>query len=179
MEGRGNTGQIDVIGYGKKEPLSKDAVKLELKGDVENPPLYVVDGVENKDINWLAPDDIEKITVLKDASATALYGDKGENGVLIIETKTIKKLDVSDKIVIVDGKKYKGDINDIPAQDIASVQIQKRETDVVLEDGEEPQKDKIVINTKTKYNTGGPLIVIDGVKSDKTPYCTSSCSCFI
>lgn len=50
-------------------------------------PLYVVDGVLLNDITWLNSFDIESINVLKDASATAIYGNRGANGVIIIETK--------------------------------------------------------------------------------------------
>ncbi|HWB90767.1 MAG TPA: TonB-dependent receptor [Puia sp.] len=55
----------------------------------DNSPLYVIDGfpIENPDNNVLNPDDIESIDVLKDASATAIYGARGSNGVIIITTK--------------------------------------------------------------------------------------------
>ncbi|MGC4235208.1 MAG: SusC/RagA family TonB-linked outer membrane protein, partial [Niabella sp.] len=55
-----------------------------------NEPLFVVDGfpVENFNSNAIAPEDIASITVLKDASATAIYGSMGANGVVIIETKS-------------------------------------------------------------------------------------------
>jgi len=51
-------------------------------------PLYVVDGVQvGQNANFLAPSDIESIEVLKDASATAIYGAAGANGVILIITK--------------------------------------------------------------------------------------------
>jgi serine protease Do len=50
-------------------------------------PLYIVDGKELKNINEISPTDIEKIDVLKGASATTLYGKKGEKGVIVITTK--------------------------------------------------------------------------------------------
>ena len=50
-------------------------------------PLYVVDGVLTRDISYLGPNDIESVTVLKDASSAALYGVRAANGVLLIETK--------------------------------------------------------------------------------------------
>lgn len=49
-------------------------------------PLILVDGVE-RDFNNIDPNDIESFTVLKDASATAVYGVRGANGVIIIKTK--------------------------------------------------------------------------------------------
>ena len=51
-------------------------------------PLYVVDGVITSDIKFLAPNDIATMEVLKDASATAIYGSRGANGVILITTKT-------------------------------------------------------------------------------------------
>ncbi|HVI43686.1 MAG TPA: TonB-dependent receptor [Chitinophaga sp.] len=55
----------------------------------ENAPLYVVDGfpIENNDNNAINPADIATIDILKDASATAIYGARGANGVIIITTK--------------------------------------------------------------------------------------------
>ena len=57
-----------------------------------NDPLYVVDGIPISTApNLFAPGDIESIEVLKDASATAIYGSRGANGVIIISTKKGKK----------------------------------------------------------------------------------------
>lgn len=50
-------------------------------------PLYVVDGFPTDNILTLNPNDIESMDVLKDASATAIYGSRGSNGVIIINTK--------------------------------------------------------------------------------------------
>jgi len=54
-----------------------------------NDPLYIIDGtpVEDDFANWLNPNDIESIQVLKDASAASIYGSRANNGVIIIETK--------------------------------------------------------------------------------------------
>lgn len=54
-----------------------------------NSPLYVVDGfpIEGFDLNTFNPQDIESIEVLKDASSTAIYGARGANGVIMINTK--------------------------------------------------------------------------------------------
>lgn len=54
----------------------------------DNSPLYIVDGIQVENaLNVLAPQDIQNIDVLKDASATAIYGARGANGVVIITTK--------------------------------------------------------------------------------------------
>lgn len=50
-------------------------------------PLYVVDGVFTSSINNIDPASIEKIDVLKDAAAAAIYGSRGSNGVIIVTTK--------------------------------------------------------------------------------------------
>jgi TonB-linked SusC/RagA family outer membrane protein len=50
-------------------------------------PLIVIDGVQGRDINSLDPEDISSFTILKDASATAVYGVAGANGVIIVNTK--------------------------------------------------------------------------------------------
>jgi TonB-dependent starch-binding outer membrane protein SusC len=50
-------------------------------------PLYVIDGVVGADISIVAPDDIATIDVLKDASATSIYGNRASNGVIMITTK--------------------------------------------------------------------------------------------
>ncbi|PXY43635.1 SusC/RagA family TonB-linked outer membrane protein [Flavobacterium hydrophilum] len=53
-----------------------------------NSPLIVVDGIAGVDINIVQPSDIKSVDVLKDASATAIYGSRGANGVIIITTKS-------------------------------------------------------------------------------------------
>lgn len=56
-----------------------------LNGSTE--PLYVVDGIPGVNLNLIPPADIESIDVLRDASATAIYGSKAANGVIIVTTK--------------------------------------------------------------------------------------------
>ena len=61
-----------------------------INGDAS--PLYVVDGVQvGTNANFVNPSDIERIEILKDASATAIYGSAGANGVVMITTKHGKK----------------------------------------------------------------------------------------
>ncbi len=54
-------------------------------------PLYSVDGILRNDLNDINPQDIETMQVLKDAAATAIYGARGSNGVVIVTTKSGKK----------------------------------------------------------------------------------------
>ncbi|HYT83517.1 MAG TPA: TonB-dependent receptor plug domain-containing protein [Gemmatimonadales bacterium] len=58
----------------------------------DNEPLYVVDGMPvttspGRGLSWLNPGDVQRIEILKDASATALYGMRGANGVVLITTR--------------------------------------------------------------------------------------------
>lgn len=68
------------------------AIKIRIRGENsingDNTPLYVIDGFVGGDIRTISPADIASIDVLKDASATAIYGSRGSNGVVIITTKT-------------------------------------------------------------------------------------------
>ena len=61
-----------------------------LYGSRSSQPLYVIDGIPYESLNvleWLSPNDIESITILKDASAAAVYGSRGANGVILVTTK--------------------------------------------------------------------------------------------
>lgn len=60
----------------------------------DSSPLYVVDGFPMSDINHLSPNDIESIEILKDASACAIYGSRGANGVVVITSKKGKSGDL-------------------------------------------------------------------------------------
>lgn len=67
------------------------SVRIRIRGansiNGDNGPLYVVDGFVGAEFFSINPDDIESIQVLKDASATAIYGSRGANGVIIVTTK--------------------------------------------------------------------------------------------
>ena len=70
------------------EPGATSTVRIRGVGTLNNAsPLYVVDGMLLDDISFLNPNDIETLSVLKDASATAIYGSRGANGVIIVTTK--------------------------------------------------------------------------------------------
>lgn len=82
-----------------------------------NSPLYVIDGfpIEDPDNNMINPSDIESMEVLKDASATAIYGARGANGVIIITTKGGKD---GKSVISYDG--YYGTQNVIQRMDLMS-----------------------------------------------------------
>ncbi|MFT7231826.1 MAG: TonB-linked SusC/RagA family outer membrane protein [Cyclobacteriaceae bacterium] len=106
------------------------ALKVRIRGTNSfgggNDPLYVIDGFFGADIQSLNPDDIKSISILKDASATALYGSQGANGVILITTKTGNKntpasIDVKyqhsisqlrDRWDLMEGWEYMSTIND-------------------------------------------------------------------
>ncbi len=70
------------------QPGSGTRVRIRGVGTINNSnPLYVVDGFQSENINFLMPGDIESIEILKDASATAIYGSRGANGVILVTTK--------------------------------------------------------------------------------------------
>lgn len=67
---------------------TKKGVEIEVS-ESEKQPLYIIDGKEMdpKQLNKVSPHDIKSVSVLKDKSATSVYGEKGKNGVIIIVTK--------------------------------------------------------------------------------------------
>ena len=70
------------------KPGDSSVVRIRGIGTLNNAsPLYVVDGLLLDDIAFLSPSDIASVEVLKDASATAIYGARGANGVILITTK--------------------------------------------------------------------------------------------
>jgi iron complex outermembrane receptor protein len=75
------------------DPNRPAAIILRGASTINSPqgPFYVIDGIPGGDINSVAPDDIAAIDVLKDASATAIYGNKASNGVIMVTTKRGKK----------------------------------------------------------------------------------------
>ncbi len=88
LEGTGPGIQVT---SGGGQPGASAQIRLRGFGSINasNAPLYVVDGVPyDGALNAINPDDIESITVLRDASAAALYGARGANGVIMITTRS-------------------------------------------------------------------------------------------
>ena len=75
------------------DPNRNAAVVLRGASTINSPggPFYVIDGVPGADISIIAPDDIASIDILKDAAATAIYGNRAANGVIMVTTKRGKK----------------------------------------------------------------------------------------
>jgi TonB-linked SusC/RagA family outer membrane protein len=89
---QGKAAGVDIVASGQKPG---DGSSIRVRGTrsfkASNDPLYIIDGIPfNRWINDLNPADIESIEILKDASATAIYGSRGANGVILITTKKAK-----------------------------------------------------------------------------------------
>jgi TonB-linked SusC/RagA family outer membrane protein len=83
----GRVAGVDIISD-SGQPGSGVKIRIRGYGSINNSdPLYVVDGFPANDINNISPQDIESMEILKDASATAIYGSRGANGVILIQTK--------------------------------------------------------------------------------------------
>lgn len=83
---QGSASGVQVVSAG--EPGSPPSINIRGVGTTgDSSPLFVVDGVFVDDISYLNNNDIESMEVLKDASATAIYGSRGANGVILITTK--------------------------------------------------------------------------------------------
>ena len=88
---QGRIAGVDIMSTGG-DPGSASSIRIRGSRSVNatNEPLIVVDGVMDAvtDISDVDPNSIESISVLKDASSTAIYGSRGANGVILITTKT-------------------------------------------------------------------------------------------
>jgi TonB-dependent starch-binding outer membrane protein SusC len=84
-------GQVAGVNVNKINSRPGSDYRIEIRGvqsiSFSSEPLVVIDGVMGGKMNTLNPSDIETMDVLKDASATAIYGSRGANGVIIITTK--------------------------------------------------------------------------------------------
>lgn len=84
-------GQVAGVNVAKINGKPGDDFSIDIRGlnsiGKSDAPLVVIDGVMGGSLNALNPADVEKIDVLKDASATAIYGSRGSNGVIIVTTR--------------------------------------------------------------------------------------------
>ncbi|MEZ4989503.1 MAG: TonB-dependent receptor [Saprospiraceae bacterium] len=106
------------------------AIDIKIRGansiNSSNDVLIVIDGLPGGSVTALSPDDIESIEVLKDASASAIYGSRAANGVVLITTKKGRKgqmevsyngyvgfQDVKDRVDMLNGREYLTVLNEI------------------------------------------------------------------
>ncbi len=89
------TGKMPGVQITTTEGSPDAEVKIRVRGGgsitQSNDPLYIVDGFPVESISDIPSNDIEDITVLKDASSTAIYGSRGANGVILVTTKSGKE----------------------------------------------------------------------------------------
>lgn len=133
---------IKIVGYG-----------------VKNEPLYIIDGNTAMSLQELDPKTIESLTILKDASAIALYGKEAANGVIVITTK--KQTSSAPKLVlrgtntygknplfVVDGEVVENsNLNDFDPNKIQSITVLKDASAIALY-GPEAAKGVVIIETK-------------------------------
>ncbi len=85
------TGRVAGVQVTSSEGSPDAAINIRIRGGgsltQDASPLIIVDGFPIANLNDIAPSDIESITVLKDASSTAIYGSRGANGVILVTTK--------------------------------------------------------------------------------------------
>lgn len=94
LEGmQGKTAGVDITNSQRPGTVGSITIRGQRSISASSSPLYVVDGmiIQNNGIDGINPNDIESIEVLKDASATAVYGARGANGVVIVTTKKRKR----------------------------------------------------------------------------------------
>lgn len=85
---QGRLAGVEIVSRGG-EPGNNSSVMIRGVGTFNNnSPLYIVDGMYMNNIDYLNPNDIESIDVLKDASSAAIYGSRAANGVMIVTTKS-------------------------------------------------------------------------------------------
>lgn len=89
---KGQVGGVQIL---KQNAAPGAGMKIRIRGtnsvNGNNEPLYVIDGFVGGDFASLNPNDIESINVLKDASATSVYGSRGSNGVVLVTTKQARE----------------------------------------------------------------------------------------
>lgn len=85
----GKVAGLSVSSYAASDPNASSALQVRGASSIKagNGPLIVIDGMPGGDLRNLAQQDIESITVLKDGSAAAIYGSRGANGVILVQTK--------------------------------------------------------------------------------------------
>lgn len=91
---QGKAAGVDIVSNERPGEVGTINVRGVRSLSASNTPLYVVDGIplmSNSGIETLNPQDIESIDILKDASATAIYGSRGANGVILVTTKSGKE----------------------------------------------------------------------------------------
>lgn len=151
---------IQVIGYGMKkegENFSGDSIKIRTSGNNQSiEPIYILDGKEINSLDGVSPDAIESISVLKNESSVALYGEKGKNGVIIITSKKVGQ-PTDNVLIILDGVATKKKVTDINPNDIQSVNVLKGDQ-AIAKYGEKGKNGVVEITIKKGTETISTVI---------------------
>lgn len=142
------SGKVAGVQISSNSGAPGDGTRIRVRGSnsfsAGNDPLFVIDGVpidnggnaaQRNPLNFLNPNDIASMTVLKDASATAIYGSRGANGVILIETKqagedegritydgSVTTSSIADRVSMMDASQYRNVVrNDGPQQAIGQL----------------------------------------------------------
>jgi len=149
-------------------------INIAIRGVNSFNPLFIIDGVESSAavLNKIKPEQIESISVLKNESATSVYGEKGENGVILITTKansqsptglfnirqgqqpigkTMRRIlrDSPPPLIIIDGEESSATIDELDPKEIESISVLKNETATSVY-GDKGKNGVILITTKNK-----------------------------
>jgi TonB-linked SusC/RagA family outer membrane protein len=146
MEGlQGKVAGMQVVSSGA--PGSAPTVRIRgigsYPGSSNESPLYVVDGMFFNNINFLNSSDIESISVLKDATAAAIYGVRAANGVVLITTKTGR---INQKAQI----SYDGYYGVNIAQNVLKMANSEQFTNMAMESGS-PADSLYILNAMQRY----------------------------
>lgn len=161
-----DTSRISVITAGAVSNIGVRGMKFEEGKE----PLTLIDGVEktNNDLEKLKPEEIYSVSVLKDASATKLYGNKAKNGVILITTKSaadqnnktiIEKLEegkfetrnssISPLVIVDNIEKPNSYLKNLSPDKIESVTVLKDESAIKVY-GEKGKNGVVIVELKTK-----------------------------
>jgi hypothetical protein len=143
--------KADKITGNNKEEVVPEEIIIRETGNATQ-PLFVVNGLIMEHINHISPDRIKSISVLKNESATALYGEKGKNGAVVIALKGQLKpeeIPAGKPLILVNGLATSANINEINPEDIKSIDVYKGES-ALTKYGDLARNGAIVITLKEK-----------------------------
>ena len=183
--------EVVVVGYGRQRITKPDSIvaaygrqdpRIEIRHGASGKPLFIVNGKEVESVDNINPEDVESISVLKDGSATSIYGEKAKNGVVIFELKNKVKNGITvdeallDEVVAGYNTQRKatltGTISSMANEDIT---VTKNEDVVNILAGKVPgvrisQQSSQPGEFNTRIDIRGmddPLIVVDGIPRDQ------------
>lgn len=156
---QGKVSGVQVVSNGS--PGDSPTVRLRGIGSYDNnnaKPLYVVDGMFYTNIDFLNTKDIESVTVLKDASSSAIYGVRAANGVIIVKTKS-GNLEKKPQF------EYDGYTGVQYAQNVLKLANAEQFTTMAYESGSQPDID-FVLNAMQRYGRSRVNPNIPNVNTD-------------